>query len=244
MDAVSEPAHPARSRPEPPAARPGFVVLAAVLAEIVLIGAVANQWVAERAYRWILNERSGFLVQVKGMLLVYNWRFAPQPGDTAHIWLGQVVMVALTIGLTAAFVAVVVRGPATFGRVFLTCALAVVGATMLGAYARALVTDEPLTGGSRIEKALFGPLSPNQINVLAALLLGILTGLVAGAVTNMMNNRAPAPQPAPEAAPAEPAYVAPEPPPPFYPPRPRPRPDQRTTRFPRPPDDDELGYHE
>lgn len=243
MDPESEPAQPIRSRPEPPAARPGPIVLAAVLTEIVVIGALANQWIAERAGHWIINERSGFVADLKAMLLVYNWRFAPQHGDTDHVWLGQVVMVAATVVLTAGFVAVVVRGPVTFARVFLTCALAVLGATMLAAYVRALVTDEPLVGGSRIQKALFGPLSPNAINVLAAVVLGVLAGVVAAWVANLVSRRVPVAQPAAEPA-GEPAYVAPEQPPPFFPPRPRPTPDQQPTRFPRPPDDDELGYHD
>jgi hypothetical protein len=245
MDPVSEPAQPIRSRPEPPAARPGPIVLAAVLTEIVLIGALGNQWIAERVPRWVFNERSGFVAQVKTMLLVYNWRFAPQQGDTEHAWLGQVVMVVATIALTAGFVSVVVRGPGTFGRVSLTCALATVGATVLAAYFRALVTDEPLTGGSRIEKALFGPLSPNQINALASVLLGVLAGLIAGLVTNMISRRLPPRSPAAGgSAVDEPRYVPPEQPPPFFPPRPRPVPDQQPARFPRPPDDDELEYHE
>jgi uncharacterized membrane protein YeaQ/YmgE (transglycosylase-associated protein family) len=219
-------------------------VLAAVLTEIVLIGALANQWVAERAGRWILNERSGFVADLKAMLLVYNWRFAPQHGDTEHAWLGQLVMVVATVVLTAGFVAVVVKGPATFGRVFLTCALTAVGATVLAAYFRALVTDEPLIPGSRIQKALFGPLSPNAINVLASVLLGIFSGLVAAFVATRFGARQPAEKPAAATGAAEPAYVPPEQPPPFFPPRPRPTPDQQTTRFPRLPDEDELGYHE
>jgi hypothetical protein len=246
MDPQAEPAEPVRrARPEPPRTHVGTVVLATVLTELVLIGGLANQWMSERAGTWILNERSELVANLKAMLIVFNWRFAPQSGDTGHVWLGQVVLVAGTLLLSAVFVAIIVRGPATFGRILVTCWLATIGATIFATYPRALITDQPFTRGSRAAKALFGNLSPNVINVLAAIVLGLVAGLVAATVATRFGRDRDADSDAPVAA-SEAPYVPPEQPPPFFPetrpPRPSPTGSSSATRFPRPPDDDDLGH--
>lgn len=247
MDPVSQPSEPVRTRPEAPPVRPGNVVLAAVLTELVVIAALGNQWLAERDAHWIVNERSSLVRDFKIALLSLNWRFTPLSGDTQHTWLSQLLFIAITLVLTAAFVSLVVRGPATFGRIAVACWLAALGATTIASYVRALVNDQPATGGSRFEKTLFGPLSPSSVTVFACIVLALVTALVAASVTVLLRERADDLQAPSGGAPAraEPAYVAPEQPPPFFPDqRPsRPSPSgQPTTRFPRPPDDEDLGH--
>jgi hypothetical protein len=242
MDPQHEPSPPRRQRLDRPPTRPGAVALAAVLTELVVIAAVGNQWIAERAGHWIANERSAFVADLKATLLVYNWRFAPQQGDVEHSWLSQLVMIALTLALTGAFVSVVVRGPATMGRVFVTCWMAAVCSTALASYVRAALNKQPGIAGTRVQKTFFGPLAPSAISVFAAIVLGLLAGSVAVVVARMLRNRTPVGTPV-AAAPAEPPYVPPEQPPPYYPvPRPAPsRSAEATVEFPRPPDDDDLG---
>lgn len=247
MDPQPEPPARRRVRPEPSASRPGALAVAAVLTELVVIGATGNQWIAKHEIQWILNEnKSAFVRDLKSALFVFNWRFAPQSGDTDHTWLSQLTLVVVTCLLTAAFVGVAVRGPATFGRMFLTSWLAALGAALIATYLRALIKDQPLLPGNRVEKAVFGPLSPSTLSVFADVVLALLAGLVAALVGRAVSRRvtaAPGPTPVAATAAAEPAYVPPEQPPPF---NPMPRPGRAATAgapteaFPRPPDDDEL----
>lgn len=244
MEPQPQPSPPVRIRPEPTPARPGAIALAAVLTELVIIAAVGNQWITKRAFQWILNEnRSAFARDLKSALVVYNWRFAPQSGDTDHIWLSQLTLILVTLVLTAAFIAVVIRGPASFGRMFLTCWLASLGATILATYLRALVNDQPIIPGSRIQKAVFGPLAPSSISVFAALALSLAAGLVAAFVGRTVSRRVPPPVPAGSTS-TEPPYVPPEQPPPYNPIL-RPGPGGSAgapATFPRPPDEDDLGH--
>ena len=245
MDPQPVPRAPVRDRPEPPPTRPGALALAAVLTELVIIAVVGNQWITKRAFQWILNEdKSAFARDVKSALVVYNWRFAPQSGDTSHIWLSQLMLIVVTVVLTAAFIGVAVRGPATFGRMFLTSWLAALGATLLATYLRALVNDQPIIPGSRIQKALFGPLAPSSISVFAAMVMALLAGLVAACAGLLVSRRVVPPPTA--AAPAEPAAaVVPEQSPPATPTAysgPGVSAGASTSVFPRPPDDDDLGH--
>jgi hypothetical protein len=261
------------------------VILAALLTEIVVIAAASNQWVSERIaqqiQRSMVNGGSQGVRDLKATLLVYNWRIAPQPGDTQHSWLGQMLMLVTVLFVTGAVLAIVVRGPGSFGRVLLTGWIAVVAATALGAYVRGFVTDTQ-TSGLLLTRAVFGPLSPNSFSFFASLVLGFVVGLGAAFVARA--TRGPVAKEA-EPAPVESAFFPPEQPPPYYgepgnlrpwqdqhygPPapaaqttrlpvvdeptaprasgpttQPPPAPtegDRSTTRFPRPPDDDDLGH--
>lgn len=249
MDPQPEPPARRRVRPEAPATRPGAIALAAVLTELVVIGAIGNQWIAKHEIQWILNEnKSAFVRDLKSALFVFNWRFAPETGDTDHTWLSQLTLIVVTCLLTAAFIGVAVRGPATFGRMFLTSWLAALGAALIATYVRALVKNQPLLPGDRVQKAIFGPLSPSTLSVFADIVLALVAGLVAAVVGNIVSRRVP-----PTAAPpeptqqAEPTYVLPEQPPPFNP-VPRPgsgtSPSAQTAAFPMPPDDHDLGHED
>jgi hypothetical protein len=246
MDPQPEPPAPRRVRPEAPPTRPGVLALAAVLTELVVIGATGNQWIAKHEIQWILNEnKSAFVRDLKSALFVFNWRFAPESGDADHTWLSQLTLIVVTCLLTAAFIGVAVRGPATFGRVFVTSWLAALGAALIATYVRALVKDQPLLPGDRVQKAIFGPLSPSTLSVFADIVLALVAGLVAALVGNVMIRRVPATAEPTEPTVAEPTYVQPEQPPPF---NPIPRPGAGasagapTAAFPQPPDDVDLGH--
>jgi hypothetical protein len=198
---------PADQPPPPPppprtaaGARPGLIVLTAIVAQIVIIAAACNQWVTVRVARSILNDDSQFFRDVKASLLTYNWRFSPQDTDHQHIWLGQTLLILITLVFSAVLIAVVVRGAVTFDRAFLGCWMAITVATMLGAYARGLVNDAAGTTTSRLTRSLFGPLGPTSTTFFAGLVLGLVVAALAATVA-VTTRRAV--QPATGSAPAQ-----------------------------------------
>lgn len=205
---------PAGEQRRPPTAqlRPGLVVLAALLTQIVVIAAEGNQWVTVRIARSIGNGDSDFVRGLKSALLTYNWRLTPQRFDTEHSWLSQILFIVTTLVLTALLIAAVVRGPASFLRGFFTAFMAVVVATMLAAYVRGAVNDAPVYSPSRAARAVFGPLGPAPVTFLAAIFLGVITGLIAGAAAATARQRPSADT----VQPAEEPYAQPEQPPPFF----------------------------
>lgn len=240
----------------------GAVVVVALLTELVVIGAVGNQWVTERVAhsltRSFINGGSQGSQDLRAAVLTYNWRLTPQSGDTAHTWLSQVLMILTVLVLTALLVGAVVRGPVTFVRAFAGCWMAVIAATLVGAYVRGFVRNETGSSALRITRAAFGSLGPNSVTMFAALVLGVVVGL-AGAIAAVVT-RAPAATAEPQAPPAESPSDPPQPPVFFGAPSehpytwsPAPRPttedqpttrlgpvEQTTARFPRPPDDDDI----
>jgi hypothetical protein len=181
----------------------------------VVIAAACNQWVTKRVADSIPNETSRALRDMKTSLLTYNWRLAPESGDHQHIWLGQTLLILTTLVLSCVVVAVVVQGRATFGRAFLTCWTVVAFATMLGAYVRGFVNDAAGTAGSRLTRAVFGPLGPNAVTFFAGFVLGLVVGLIAGAVAVGTRSRPAVAEPVPVTV-AEHSYRVPEQPPPYY----------------------------
>lgn len=216
--------------------RTGTVVLAALLTELVVIGAACNQWVTEKVAhsitRSIITGGSQGSQDLRAAVLTYNWRFGPQRGDTDHIWLSQVLMILTVLVLTALLVAAVVRGPVTFARAFAGCWMAVIAATLVGAYVRGFVRNETGTSALRITRAGFGNLGPNTVTMFAALVLGLAVALVGATVAVL--TRAPAPAEAERPAQEEPAFALPPPQPPafFGPPSGRPF---SSSPAPRPP---------
>src|SRR5919197_2314681 len=198
-------------RQEPGPARTGPTVLVALLAEVVVIGAACNQWVTKRIYDQLVEGRDTFGIKgLKASLLTYNWRWAPQSDDTDHIWLSQMLMILALVVVSGVLISVVLRGPATFGRVLLTCWMAVIAGTLLGAWVRGLVEDTP--GSSlRITKAVFGQTAPGPVSFFASAVLGLVAGIVAGIFA--VATRRPAVAAEAEGPPEPPPYVPPDPPP-------------------------------
>lgn len=252
--AATEPARVAPVRAQPGTARTGLIAIVAVLTELVVIGAACNQWVINRIRRQLIEDvdRDAFgLRGLKASLTTYAWRFTPESGDHDHIWLSEMFAILTVVVVSGLLISVALHGRATFGRALLTCWMAVIAATGLGGWVRGLVQNVP--GNSlRVTKAVFGPPAPGAVSFFASVVLGLAVGLVAGIVA-VATRRPAVVAAAPEAAQEPQAYVPPDPPP-YYggPPAPTTRlpnvdapwgttsGDQQTTRFPRPPSDDDI----
>jgi hypothetical protein len=265
------PGSPVEANPSPTRrARIGLVVIVAVLTEVVLVAAGANQWVADRIVRSGGKGLGARLVE--SSWLTYSWRLTPHKHQTAH-WGSQLLLLLTLFVVTGALVAVLLRGPVAWTRAFFGTWLAVVFATILGAIVRGLldpVGESGLPGANRLTRAFFGSSGPTGVAVTGALALGLVVALVTSVVA-VSTRRAdesgtPAPPTFPEYAPPAPSAPPTPPPwqdrpdqpttrlapppeapraaPPAEPPRPAPTPNQPTTRFPRPPDDEDLGHLE
>jgi hypothetical protein len=240
---------PVASRPLPAQARPGLVVLAALLTEVVLIAALANQAVSDRLAKHFGDATPSHLLEQAW--LTYQWRFSARSHQSAT-WGSELALIGVTLLVSALLIIALVRGAVTFWRAFFGVWLAVLGATLLGAFVRGLIdTDAARAIGAsspgRLTKAIFGPAGPTQFAVVGGVVLGLVTALVAAGVSVATRRAA---QPVPGAPAVQSHYVAPEQPPPYYgdaqpttqlrpPPQPRAG-DQATTQFPRPPDEEDL----
>lgn len=205
-------------------ARTGLIVLAAVFTEIVVIAAADNQWVSNKILRNELRTNSVTLRSLANSWLTYTWRLSPRDGANANqVWGSQLALVAVVLVLSGLLVAAVVRGPITFGRAFFGTWMAVVVATLVGAFVRGLI--EPfgklqLGNSNRVTRAAFGSFGVNQAAVAAGFGLGLLVAVVA-AVVAVASRRGPAQaadsaDPAAGQASAVPPYQQPEQPPPYY----------------------------
>jgi hypothetical protein len=217
MDPTAPSSAAAPARPQPGVARTGLVVFAAVVTEIVIIGAACNQWVADRVggqiLRSALNGGNQTVRDFKQSLIAFSWRYAPRSFDHQHIWLGQVLMIATLLVVSGAVISLVTRGPITFGRALFGAWAAVVFATVLASYVRGLVNEGNTSSSPRITQALFETLGPNTPTLFAGMVLGLATGLITGFVA-VTTRRAPVVQRAAE--PGDAAYIEPEQPPPFF----------------------------
>ncbi|WP_409452807.1 hypothetical protein [Jatrophihabitans sp.] len=205
-------------------ARTGLIVLAVVLTELVVIAAADNQWVSNKIVRSELRTNSLTLRSLANSWLTYTWRLSPRDGANANqVWASQIALVVVVLVLSGVLVAAVVRGPVTFGRAFFGTWMAVVVATLVGAFVRGLI--EPfgklqLANSNRVTRAAFGSFGVNQAAVAAGFGLGLLVAVVAATVA-VASRRGPA-QAADSAdsgaaqASGAPPYQQPEQPPPYY----------------------------
>ncbi len=166
----------------PAKARTGLIVLVAILTEIVLIAAGANEWLSRRLARADLtvgSVESG----VRYSVLTYSWRFTPLSNDSERLYAGSWTLVGTTVVASALLIATVVRGPVTWDRAFFGTWMAVPFATMLGGYARAFVLTEPLQNNeTRVSRALFGTFAPGTTVFLAGLGLGFIVAILVSVV--------------------------------------------------------------
>ena len=207
----------AASTGTPGQVRTGLVVLVAVLAELVIIGASANQWVATKIADDAVGSPS-FWHLFEQSWLSFRWRASPHSGQTAT-WGSELALIGVTVVLSALVIWLVVRGAVTFWRAFLVTWLAVLGAALVGAFVRGLIDDSAFRAigaeaePARVTQALFGPLGPTQLVVVAGFVLGLLTGLIVALVAVQTRRGDGA---ASEGAPAAAPYAQPEQPPPYY----------------------------
>jgi hypothetical protein len=203
----------------PPRGRTGLTLIAAVVIELIIIAAIGNQWLSGKVSRNQVHQGHRIVADLESAYLTYSWRFSPVHGDHEHFWLSQLMLVLTTIVLSALLILAVVRGSITFGRAFFGTWLAVIVATQLGAYVRALVIDDTFgQSGGRGTRALFGELSPNSVTFFAGLALGLVVALLVALVAIVGRRPAVAGYPA-----ADPGELAgnqygplPEAPPPFF----------------------------
>lgn len=206
-------------------ARTGLIVLAALVTELIVIAAADNQWVSDRIVRDELRTNSVTLRSLANSWLTYTWRLTPRDGANANqLWASQIALVVVVLALTGLLVAAVVRGPVTFGRAFFGTWMAVIVATLVGAFVRGLI--EPfgklqLANSNRVTRAAFGSFGVNQGAVAAGFGLGLFVALVAAVVAVLSRRDAAAqavgsPDTAAASAPSQQPYQQPEQPPPYY----------------------------
>jgi hypothetical protein len=178
---------PAYAPPVPAAtvkkARPWRVAIVAFLTLLVLIAGLGNQWVTDSVAKHVVG--SSFIDNAARAMTSYQWRFSPQGGsDVGHVWLASLGLVAAALVLTLLLTAAVCRGNGGFGQAFIGAWLAVVGASMVAGYVRAVVIDaHKLIGpnaGTKANVVFFSGLSPGALLLAAALGFGLIVGLVAG----------------------------------------------------------------
>jgi hypothetical protein len=188
VDSEFGPPAPAPSDAPPAAAprnsRAGLVAIVALATQVVLIAGLDNQWLSQRVLHWATRSGSVTRVELAESWLTYNWRFWPRAHDDTHVLLAQLLLIATTLIMSTALIAVLVRGQVSFARAFVGTWTAVIVATQLGAFVRGLVNDsstgEP--GQSRIVRGLFGPLGPSGWTFSASAVLGVVVALVTAVV--------------------------------------------------------------
>lgn len=188
--------------------RPGLVALMAVIVELIAIGGADNQWVVKHLTRYAAQHPFAFPGHLVNALTVYQWRFAPQPGDRANEPLAHIALVGTVLVLTALLVYVLCRGAVTFWRAFFGTWLAVVVATLAGMVVRNLISPPryPSNFDSRAG-ALF--LGPDGFGVMAGVVLGFVCAVFAAIVAVATRRRVRIEEPA-DARP-EPAPYVPQP---------------------------------
>jgi hypothetical protein len=159
-------------------ARAGIVVLAAVLTELVLIGAGANQSVSER----IVRNQTGHDLSAQlfeDSWLTYTWRWDPTEG---RIWWSHAMLIVTLAVVSGLLVWCVARGAVSFVRTLFGTWMAVIVASLLGAFVRGLLdpfSKGALPGSNAVTRAIFGPAGPNSEVVFGSFVLGLVVGLVA-----------------------------------------------------------------
>jgi hypothetical protein len=198
--------------------RTGWVVLSAVLSELVLIGALANQWMTTELERTVRGEVAGRQLLAESWL-TYSWRATPKAHNN-DLWASQLTLIGVVLLVSGLLIWCLVRGTRPFWPMFFASWTGVVVATQVGAVARGLVNPSR-TGAGRVTSAVFGATGPDARTFIGGLTLGLVTGLLAALVA--VATRKPAG--AVEAEPEEP-FFPPRQPPPYYG-------EQPTTRQPQ-----------
>lgn len=177
------PDRPPGAAPTVTTGRPWLVATVAFLALLVLIASLGNQATTDSIVKHVRGQ-SFWDNAVRSVTSTYAWRFSARGNqDFAHVWAASLALVVSVLVLTPLLVAIVSRGRGGFGQAFVGTWLAVVVATLLAAYVRALVVNETqLTGArnSKLNLVLFSGISPGAYQVAAGLGFGFVVALVAG----------------------------------------------------------------
>jgi hypothetical protein len=208
--------YPAYARPRRlTVARTGLIVFIAVLLEVVIIAAADNQWVGNQLVKAQQRTDREGLRLLEGSWLTYTWRFTPRDGLT-NTWWSELALILTVLVVSGLLVGAIVRGPVTFVRAFFGSWMAVIVASLLGAFVRGLIDPASATGlpgVGRVTRAAFA--GPSGSVAIAGLGLGFVVALITAAVA--VTTRRPADRDLDAyGQPVGPAYVPPEQPPPFF----------------------------
>ncbi|HET6876468.1 MAG TPA: hypothetical protein VFH38_02965 [Jatrophihabitans sp.] len=190
--------------------RPGLIAMIAVIVELIAIGGGGNQWVIKHLTRYAAQHPFAFPGHLVSALTVYQWRFAPQPGDRANEPLAHVALVGTVLVLTGLLVYLLCRGAITFWRAFFGTWLAVIVATLAGMVVRNLISPPPYPANfDHAAGAVF--LGPDGFGAIAGAVLGVVCALFAALVAVATRRRVPIEIPATDQGRLEPAPYVPQP---------------------------------
>jgi len=205
-----------------------WLVLAAVIAELVILALGENQWVAKKVADYTgSTPQPGFWHQFVFSTQSMAWRVGNTAGQTnANEWISSLVRVGVAVVLTGALVALIARR-GSFWRASVATLVAVVFSTQIAeivegmiysphglvgftGYYSAIQDEQTInltlkgsTGGGRATQAIFG--GPTGYRFVGGLMLGVLVGIVVGLVARRLGEDESQPRaftpPAPQAPP-------------------------------------------
>jgi hypothetical protein len=165
-------------------------VLATVLTELAIIGGLANQWVMDRLIRHVIDQSITLRLLVASWF-TYAWRLSPRSGRSAEWW-GEIALIATVVVVSSLIVWCLVRGPISFWRALFATWLAVVFASLLGAFVRGVCNPDPASSGlgDRVTRGLYGGSGPSQEVAVGAFALGLVVALIVALVAVATRRRA------------------------------------------------------
>jgi len=207
---------------EPPQARAvradrpvRWLVLSAVLTELLLIGLGDNQWVTSKVAHFTGSiPQPGFLHQFVFSTQSFAWRVNSSAGENSSQWTSSLLRLAVVLALTALLVGLIVRR-GSFWRASVATLVAVVFSSQVAEIVgRATYTSHrdvgfqgwaiytPLSdsrqsnyisylltgssGGGRATQAIFT--APNGYRFVGAVILGVLVAIVVGFVARRLGS--------------------------------------------------------
>jgi hypothetical protein len=194
-----------------------WIVIWALVAELVIIAVGCNQWVTKKATDYAgAVPLPGFAHQFVYSTQAFAWRVTKASGESTGVWTGSLLRIAVVLVLTGLLVAFLVRR-GSFWRAGIATALAVIFSSQVAGIVGALTYQEapfrgyvdylpsttesgfqgysstlslsPTTGGGRATVALFG--EPNGYRFVGGVILGVLVGIVVGIVARRFGDGEP-----------------------------------------------------
>jgi hypothetical protein len=201
---LTSPPRPAAAR----RARPGLIVLAAVLTELALVAGLCNQAVTTSLANYVAGRPAlpDYTLGTVRSVATFGWSFAPLHGESSAVWGAQFAAIGVLLALTAVLVLAVCRGSVTFVRVFFAVWAVAAAAVPIAVIVGGLTAgpSQVHSNTSRLGDALFHDVD-GAVSV-AGLALGLVVGLVAAIVAVTTRRQAPLPVPPREADEAAEVY--------------------------------------
>ena len=209
--------------------RTGWVLLAGVLTEVVIVAGVDNQGVTGALNHYLDSPNRVFPDYSRGLVdavTAFAWRVSPAGSQPTHVWAAGLAAVGVLLALSAVGMLAVVRGSITFVRVWVAVWAVVAAAAPLAIMARNLITTPSAPGPeqSRLGQAVYYAPQLGTV-VVAGLMIGLLAGL-ACAIVAVLTRREVLLRAKPELVPEVEGELSiteyEQPPPPPWPPAPSP----------------------